>query len=773
MKNTSTAARGSQKNVSGVLNTRTLFNALGLLVTGFLLSQAVVFERLSPFALALVAAVSGIGAYAVAAGALAGFLLYSSATLFVKYTVALCLIGTAKWLFGFRKSAAKSVFFAPLITFFPCLAASFGLHALIGITVYDAMLSLAEAAMAAFFSFFFAQSIRAVEEKIAVSDLSVSQKGGFLLAFGLVLLPLSAIPIGYFSLGKTLAVLAVLILASIAGATVASVSGMVWGFLFVLADPSLLFLTVLLGFGGLLAGMFSDYGKAGPAIAMMGVTGLILLVTYNTESMPGVLFDACVACALFLVFPPKWLSRLSILPQAHSSDGFDDIKKAYMTRVSFLSEALQDVGIITGQVSDRLDKLRGNDASGLFEGVCRKVCSDCGLKNYCWVKVPNDTVKAFSDMLPILKKNGCITPEELPEQFKNRCCRSRDLASQTNVCYNEHIARDAARRRIGEVRHVIAGQFSAMAQVLDRLSGELADVRNVDPAATRKVRRALEELGLTLSFCYCLIGDVERMTVEFCVESFSRESVPDKLLTKAVCDATEREFEPPTVSQIHDRLRYTFNELANYCVQTAVYQIPHDKSRICGDTCAVFTDSRQFCNVILSDGMGKGRAAAVDSAMTVTLVTKLIKAGFDYADSVKMINSALLVKSDDESLSTVDAAQLDLYTGKLTLLKAGAPLTVVVKDRRPLLVEKSSVPIGIVDPVRPEQTEMYLSAGDLVIMMSDGICESGFDYLLEILKHDNALPVDELAKKICDTCVRENGIKDDLSVVAVRLCTNL
>ncbi|MBD9097250.1 MAG: hypothetical protein EGP89_00095, partial [Ruminococcaceae bacterium] len=121
----------------------------------------------------------------------------------------------------------------------------------------------------------------------------------------------------------------------------------------------------------------------------------------------------------------------------------------------------------------------------------------------------------------------------------------------------------------------------------------------------------------------------------------------------------------------------------------------------------------------------------------------------------------------------VDAAQLDLYTGKLTLLKAGAPLTVVVKDRRPLLVEKSSVPIGIVDPVRPEQTEMYLSAGDLVIMMSDGICESGFDYLLEILKHDNALPVDELAKKICDTCVRENGIKDDLSVVAVRLCTNL
>ena len=154
MKNTSTAACGSQKNVSGVLNTRTLFTALGLLVTGFLLSQAVVFERLSPFALALVAAVSGIGAYAVAAGALAGFLLYSSATLFVKYTVALCLIGTAKWLFGFRKSAVKSVFFAPLITFFPCLAASFGLQALIGITVYDAMLSLAEAAMAAFFSFF-------------------------------------------------------------------------------------------------------------------------------------------------------------------------------------------------------------------------------------------------------------------------------------------------------------------------------------------------------------------------------------------------------------------------------------------------------------------------------------------------------------------------------------------------------------------------------------------------------------------------------------------
>ena len=172
--------------------------------------------------------------------------------------------------------------------------------------------------------------------------------------------------------------------------------------------------------------------------------------------------------------------------------------------------------------------------------------------------------------------------------------------------------------------------------------------------------------------------------------------------------------------------------------------------------------------------MGKGKTAAIDSAMTVTLVSKLIKSGFDYKNSIKMINSALLVKSDEESLSTVDAAQLDLYTGKLSIMKAGAPLTIIVKEKRPIILESSSTPIGIVNDVAVYEQEMYLSSGDLVIMMSDGVCEDGYGYILELLKTDSSLPTEELTQKIITRCIEKNkGITDDLTVVVARVYTNV
>ncbi len=50
-------------------------------------------------------------------------------------------------------------------------------------------------------------------------------------------------------------------------------------------------------------------------------------------------------------------------------------------------------------------------------------------------------------------------------------------------------------------------------------------------------------------------------------------------------------------------------------------------------------------HIVLSDGMGSGTAAAVDANMTVSLITKLIDAGVSYTAALKIVNSALLVKS--------------------------------------------------------------------------------------------------------------------------------
>ena len=71
--------------------------------------------------------------------------------------------------------------------------------------------------------------------------------------------------------------------------------------------------------------------------------------------------------------------------------------------------------------------------------------------------------------------------------------------------------------------------------------------------------------------------------------------------------------------------------------------------------------------VILSDGMGTGGRAAVDGAMASGLMSRLIKAGFGYDCSLRILNSSMLFKSTDESLATVDIASIDLFTGQVEL----------------------------------------------------------------------------------------------------------
>jgi stage II sporulation protein E len=98
--------------------------------------------------------------------------------------------------------------------------------------------------------------------------------------------------------------------------------------------------------------------------------------------------------------------------------------------------------------------------------------------------------------------------------------------------------------------------------------------------------------------------------------------------------------------------------------------------------------------------MGHGSGAAIDSAMATSLISRLITAGVSFDAALKMVNSAMLVKSGEESLATVDIVAVDLYTGKTEFYKAGAAPTYVHKSGRSGSVESTSLPAGILSSIR-------------------------------------------------------------------------
>lgn len=123
----------------------------------------------------------------------------------------------------------------------------------------------------------------------------------------------------------------------------------------------------------------------------------------------------------------------------------------------------------------------------------------------------------------------------------------------------------------------------------------------------------------------------------------------------------------------------------------------------------------------------------MDSAMTTGLLCRLIQAGVGFDAALKMVNSALLVKSGEESLATIDVTQIDLYTGRPTSTRRGQPPSFVVKSGRTGYVESTSLPAGILRGVSFEKSTIGLREGDMVVMVSDGVTATGVDWIPSVI----------------------------------------
>ncbi len=113
-----------------------------------------------------------------------------------------------------------------------------------------------------------------------------------------------------------------------------------------------------------------------------------------------------------------------------------------------------------------------------------------------------------------------------------------------------------------------------------------------------------------------------------------------------------------------------------------------------------------------------------ESGIAINLLEKFLEAKFDKELTLKTINSILMLKSNEEIFTTFDISLLDLYSGKLQIIKTGAPATFIKKKDRIKLVNSQSLPVGILKDVDFNIYEEYLEDGDIIIMMSDGILES-------------------------------------------------
>ena len=84
-----------------------------------------------------------------------------------------------------------------------------------------------------------------------------------------------------------------------------------------------------------------------------------------------------------------------------------------------------------------------------------------------------------------------------------------------------------------------------------------------------------------------------------------------------------------------------------------------------------------------------------------------------------------MIKSEDETLSTVDCLAVNLYDGRATISKAGAAQSYHVRDGCVTRIDLPSLPLGILCETDTAHYSFTVKEGDIIVMVSDGVPTDG------------------------------------------------
>jgi sigma-B regulation protein RsbU (phosphoserine phosphatase) len=196
----------------------------------------------------------------------------------------------------------------------------------------------------------------------------------------------------------------------------------------------------------------------------------------------------------------------------------------------------------------------------------------------------------------------------------------------------------------------------------------------------------------------------------------------------------------------------------------------------------VKVDDRR-AGIVVADVVGHGFGPALIMTATRSYLRPLLLLGLPPADVLQRLHTLLSEDLDDGQFVTMLLVHLDLASMRLSYASAGHPSGVVLDSHGAVKEELATrgPPLGAwPDSTYPEPAGVALEAGDLVVLMTDGISECrdasgrflGDAPVLEVVRAHVEAPVSTILDRIREMLATFTGgipPEDDATIVVCRV----
>lgn len=500
-----------------------------------------------------------------------------------------------------------------------------------------------------------------------------------------------------------------------------------------------------------------------PLYATVGVgavSAFAVLFGLSVTEVWCVAVATAVSAAVFCAAPKKAVKRLR--------EYFDFDGTTRLAVRHYINRVKADAGnrmLTLSAVFDETARLLGSFGGGSPDAVATGQAIADGICPYCARKSMCDKQKADAAFTAVAERAqaGKAVLTELPEFFASECAHTAEVLSATSALTAS--AREQKKRTESEdkAREIVAERLAAVKDVLGELGKDEAMPVGFDGEAENRIKSELSVRGIE---CAEAFVSGENITAVVRTRSADREK-----LRKAVSCCMHKKYVLRSLEKTQAS-GWSVATLKKRPKYEAVYARAgvSKNGGVSGDSYAFERIGDRFL-VALLDGMGSGSAAGAGSDAAIELTRRFYKAGFDSQAALEGVNRFLKLPSG-ESFSAADVAVCDLDTASVDIIKLGAPPCYIKTADTVLKIEGGSLPIGVLDEMRPYVTAKRLYPGQMLVMVTDGVsdCFDG-DGLPQFINELKAHNPERTAQAILTRALKTCGDKprDDMTVVAFRL----
>ena len=519
----------------------------------------------------------------------------------------------------------------------------------------------------------------------------------------------------------------------------------------------------LLAFSAMASGIFIKYGKLARASGYLLFCVCSVLVSGIDEASWRIIVECAVGAAAFVLVPIE-KSRVS-----STESDFSDKTIALMLRerLNFAADAISGIGAGINAAAETLDRRYNSSPEKIPEMAADRCCSSCPNSMKCWGKCYDMFSAEFSRLTAQLRMGFELSENSLSAECSEICVDPRGVVKAVTEEYGRYVSAASDERRIRELRRIYVDQLAGVRDILRDMGDLRSDIKSANRAgnAERRAEKILSENGVELPQAFVLFDKRGRLRLE--AYGTTEPRVEAEYLGTLLSRALGRELATPELSGSRGRYRITAGEKTVLSAKVGAFQIPRGQNRVCGDCYESFTDASGMLYVILSDGMGSGSRAYVDSAMACSVLSKLIKSGISLKVALETVNTVLMVKSADESYATLDICCVDLNSGECAVYKAGASTTYIKSADKLIRAVLPSQPAGSGGRLTVPAQRFTVSSGDVILMRTDGAAPDEKWLSRELSRRADP---NELSERIARAARGgEFARDDDISVIALQV----